>query len=86
MIGSDTIAITEQSRLGLSLDLADTGGGAGVAGSLRQTVTASYSQDLAADWQLTAGYQFRSLDTSTADRADANSVYLTISRKFTLRP
>lgn len=80
--------ITEQSRLGLSFDLTDTssGGSAGVAGSLRQTVTASYSQDLTPDWQLTAGYQFRSLDTSTADRADANSVYLTISRKFTLRP
>ena len=85
--------ITEQSSLGLSLDLTDTrsgsggsGGSTGVAGSLRQTVTASYAQDLAADWQLTAGYQFRSLDSSTADRADANSVYLTISRKFTLRP
>lgn len=80
--------ITAQSRLGLSFDLADTGSGgsAGVAGSLRQTVTASYAQDLAADWQLTAGYTFRSLDTSTADRASGNSVFLTISRKFTLRP
>jgi hypothetical protein len=80
--------ITEQSRLGLSLDLTDTGSGgsAGVDGSLRQTVTASYSQDLTTDWQLTAGYQFRSLDSTTADRADANSLYLTISRKFTLRP
>jgi len=80
--------ITEQSSLGLSLDLAGTGtgGSAGVAGSLRQTVTASYAQDLAAGWQWSGGYTFRSLDTSSADRATGNSVFLTISRKFTLRP
>lgn len=82
--------ITEGSSLGLSLDLTDTGSGSGgsggSAGSLRQTVTASYTQNLAADWRLTAGYTFRSLDTATTARATANSVYLTLSRKFTLRP
>lgn len=78
--------ITPQSSLGLSLDLTDTGGGTGVPGTQRQTVTASYAQDLTPDWQLTTGYQVRSLDTSTAGRADANSVYLTLSRKFVLRP
>lgn len=80
--------ITEQARLGLSFDLADiaSGGSAGVAGSLRQTLTASYTQDLAADWQLTTGYTLRSLDTATTARATDNSVYLTLSRKFTLRP
>ena len=80
--------INDLSSLGLSVSVLGTGSGGspGVTEALRQTLTASYSHDLTADWQLTTGYQFRSLAPSAADRAEANSVYLTISRKFVLRP
>jgi hypothetical protein len=80
--------INDQSSLGLSVSVLGTGSGgsAGVTEALRQTLGASYSHDLTADWQLTTGYQFRSLNPSDADRAEASSVYLTISRKFILRP
>lgn len=80
--------INDRSRLGLSLNLLGTGSGgiAGVTEAQRQSFSASYSRDLIADWQVTAGYQFRSLDTSTTDAAQSNTVFLTVSRRFTLRP
>jgi hypothetical protein len=80
--------INDVSNLGLSMNLFATGGGgsSGVDDALRQTLSTTYSRDLAADWQLTTGYQFRSLDQSSVDSAQSNSVFLTISRKFTLRP
>lgn len=80
--------INDRSRLGLSLNLLGTGSGgsAGVTEALRQSFSASYSRDLIGDWQVTAGYQVRSLDLSTADEARSNTVFLTVSRKFTLRP
>ena len=80
--------LNEVSRLTLSLDLLQTGSGgsAGVTDAQRQTFTASYSRDLIADWQVTAGYRFRSLDTSTADKAQSNSIFLSINRQFVLRP
>ena len=80
--------INAQSSLGLSLSVLGTGSGgtAGVTEALRQTLSASYSRDLTADWQLTTGYQFRSLAPEGAARSEANSIFLTINRKFVLRP
>lgn len=80
--------INDRSRLGLSLNLLGTGSGgtAGVTEAQRQSFTASYSRDLIADWQVTAGYQVRGLDTSAAAAARSNTVFLSVSRRFTLRP
>ena len=78
--------INDLSSLGLSVSVLGTGGGPGVTEALRQTLNVSYSRDLTADWQLTTGYQFRSLAPSGADKTEANSIYVAISRKFVLRP
>lgn len=80
--------INDASSLGLTVNLLATGSGgtAGVDDTQRQTITTSYSRDLTPDWQMSAGYQFRSLDQSTTGTAQSNSVFLTLSRKFTLRP
>ena len=80
--------INDVSRLGLSLNVLETGSGgsAGVTDVLRQMLSASYARDLTADWQVTAGYQFRSLETSSASGAQSNAVFLTINRTFILRP
>jgi len=80
--------INDVSSLGLSVNLLATGSDGGVAtdDALRQTITTSYSHDLTPDWQMSAGYQFRSLDQYTTGTAQSNTVFLTISRKFTLRP
>ncbi|MEO8242358.1 MAG: hypothetical protein ABI832_08585 [bacterium] len=80
--------INDVSSLGLSVNLLATGGGGspGVDDALRQSFSTTYTRDLTADWQLATGYQFRSLDQSSVGTAQSNSVFLTISRKFTLRP
>ena len=74
------------SSLGLSLSVAATSGagGAGVASTSRQTLGATWSHDLAQDWQLSAGYQHRVLDQQSAASITSNSVFMTISRKLTL--
>ena len=80
--------LSEVSAFSVSLKALATGsGGAGtVTDVARQTLRATYSHDLAADWQLTTGYQYRHLDSSTTGTADSNSLFLTINRKFTLLP
>ena len=80
--------INDLSSLGLSMNLFATGSGgsAGVDDVSRQTLSATYSRDLTADWQLSTGYEFRNLDQASVGAAQSNSVFLTISRKFTLRP
>lgn len=78
--------INPVSDIGLSVNVLATGGGTGVAEATRQSLRATYSHDLTADWQMTAGYQFRSLDKSTTGTADSSSIFLTLSRKFTLLP
>lgn len=78
--------INPVSNIGLSVNVLATGGGTGVTEATRQSLRATYSHDLTADWQMTAGYQFRSLDQSTTGTADSSSIFLTLSRKFTLLP
>jgi hypothetical protein len=78
--------INDVSDFGLSLDfLATSSAGSGtVEEATRQTLSATYSHDLTADWRLTAGYELRSLDRSSTAAASSNSVFLTVSRNFTL--
>ena len=80
--------INDLSQLGLSVNLqAMAGGGdSDVSSVTRQTVTTSYSRDLTAEWKMTTGYEFRSLDEAGSNLAQSNSVFLTVSRKFILRP
>lgn len=80
--------INAVSSLGLSLNLAAVGGAGNgtVTGASRSTLRASWSHDLARDWQLTTGYQYRNTDQSGSSSATSNSVFLTVSRKFTLQP
>jgi hypothetical protein len=81
-------AINPVSRLGVSVNLsAASAVGAGIADrASRQTFEASWSHDLAQDWQFSAGYQYRALDQTTAGRVDSNQVFLTVSRKMILLP
>jgi hypothetical protein len=83
---SYTHQINEISQFGLSLDILATGsaGSGTVDEATRQTLSATYSRDLTADWRLTAGYELRNLDKSSTGTADSNSVFLTVSRSFTL--
>lgn len=80
--------VNETSSLGLSANISSIGG-TGVSGSSRQSLSASWSHDLVRDWQLKAGYQYRTLDSTTTGvqgKVSSNSVFLTISRKLTLLP
>ncbi len=79
--------LTAISSLSLGLDYIRTAdGGSGAATDQeRATLRASYSRDLTEDVALTAGYQHR-LSNEDSDQANSNSVFVTISRKFNLRP
>ena len=80
--------INEVSSVSLALKLAGTTGvdGNGVDNASRQTLSATWSHDLTKDWQMSAGYQFRSFDSSTAAKVVSNSVFLTVNRKLVLLP
>lgn len=75
--------INDVSKFGLSLDVfATDSAGTGT----RQSLSATWSHDLTRDWQLTAGYEYRSVDRDTTGKAQSNSVFLTVNRKFVLLP
>lgn len=81
-------SVTAVARLGLNASLAQTGGAGGgaVLGSSRQSLSATWSRDLTADWQMTAGYQFVHRTQSGSAAATSNTVFLSVDRKFTLVP
>ena len=83
-----THEVTAASSLGLTLNLAmtDAAGDIAVDAVTRETLRATWSHDLAADWQLQAGYQYRGLDKAATGTASGNSVFLTLTRKFNLLP
>jgi hypothetical protein len=80
--------INEASSVSLAVSLAGTTGvdGNGVTSDSRQTLSATWSHDLTKDWKMSAGYQFRTFDSSTADKVVSNSVFLTVNRKLVLLP
>jgi hypothetical protein len=80
--------LNEISSLGVAFDWVRSGdGGAGAITSVdRKTLRATYTRELTADWDVVAGYQYRHLDKSGTGQASSNSVFLTIGRKFALRP
>lgn len=75
------------SALSLGLDYTRvTDGGTGTSTEReRATFRATYSRDLTEEVAMVAGYQHR-LRSEGDQQADSNSVFLTLSRKFDLRP
>ena len=83
---SHKVGPTSSLSLGYSLSAVTGLGGAAVDGVTRQSLTASWSQDLARDWALRAGVTLRALDRDSTGSARDDAVFLTISRKFGLQP
>jgi hypothetical protein len=79
--------LTDRASLGLGYGLGAVSGlDALVDGSMRQTLTASWSQQIARDWALTTGVTLRQIDRDSTGRADDASVFLTIGHTFVLLP
>jgi len=51
----------------------------------RGTFSASYSRAITRDWAVNVGYQYE-MDDQSGFKADSNSVFLTLGRRFTLQP
>lgn len=51
----------------------------------RGTFNASYSRVITKDWAVNIGYQYE-MDDQNGFKADSNSVFLTLGRRFTLQP
>ena len=51
----------------------------------RGTFNASYSRLITRDWAVNVGYQYE-MDDQNGFKADSNSVFLTLGRRFTLQP
>jgi len=85
-----TLAIAYQKTLNsnaginLSLDLSRSeDGGAGSAAALnRATLSASYSQALTPDWDISVGYSHRQNSGDAIATADSDSVFLTLTRNL----
>lgn len=78
--------INALSRLSLSADIGRTStDGAAANTTTRSAFRASYTRDLTQDWSLETGYQYRDR-SDDGGRADSNSVFVTVKRKFTAWP
>lgn len=82
-----THEITDLSRFNLSADYSrSSSGGLGDAeATTRRSFRAAYARDLARDWTLETGYQYRDLEDESGE-ATSNSVFVTIGRRFTAWP
>lgn len=47
---------------------------------------ASYRRDMAQEWKLETGYQFNSREQAGTARADSHEIFLSLNRRFNLRP
>ena len=65
--------------------LADAGGPT-VSDTVRADLRAVYSRDLAQDWRLSSGYEYRIRDEDNVGSATSNRVFLTLTRDFAIRP
>lgn len=61
----------------------DTGGGNLVE---RANLSAVYSHSVTQDWNLNTGYTYRMRNAATTSSADSHSVFLSLSRDFSIRP
>ena len=80
-----TQALTPSSTLALNLSYAVNDPGGAGASVTNRGLDATYSHALTADWNLDAGYSYRSRDAG-AGLANSSAVSLTLRRAFNLRP
>ncbi len=75
-------ALNSNAGINLSLDLSRSeDGGAGSAAALnRATLSASYSQALTPDWDISVGYSHRQKSGEAISTANSDSVFLTLTR------
>lgn len=82
--------LAETRRLGLTYSLSaieGTGeGGATIDGVTRQSLRASFAQDLGRDWALTTGVELRQSDRDSTGKAEDQAIFLTLARRFVLLP
>ena len=81
-------AINSLSGLAFTADVASIAqaGGPSVNDTVRANLRAVYSRDITQDWQVSSGYEYRVRDEDGVGTATSNRVFLTLARKFVLRP
>ena len=80
--------INSLSSIGISanyVELAQSGG-PDLNDTTRTDLRATYNYTLTRDWQLAAGYEYRTRDEETVGEATSNRVFLTLQRSFAMRP
>jgi hypothetical protein len=77
--------INDIGRLSFSFNYSGSAPGGGDADQ-RAKLSASYSRDITEDIYMTAGYSFDYLDTTGADAATSNGVFVGIGRTYSFRP
>lgn len=50
------------------------------------TFRATYNRQLTSDWNMSAGYEYRTFDETNDSFRDSNEVFVKIGRKFSIRP
>jgi len=80
--------INELSDVDLDAEFAQTkqAGGPATTDRERLSLRAAYNRAVTRDWNLSAGYEFRLRAEDGLDTATSNEVFLTVSRRVTLRP
>ena len=80
--------INSVSRLDLGLEwsLVDRATGGPEDTTEYARISAAYSRDLTADWDLTSGVTYRTRSDTTDGDADSTAVFVTLSRNFSFRP
>ncbi|MCV2863301.1 hypothetical protein [Defluviimonas sp. WL0075] len=80
--------INEVSRLdlGLAWSLVDASNGGVEDETEYARLSAAYSRDLTADWDLTSGVTYRTRSESGIDDAHSTAIFVTLSRNFSYRP
>lgn len=81
-----THELTQLSSLNLALSLAETRDTATGTSVTNTGLSASYSHALTRDWGLNLGYQHRIRKETGIGKASSDSVSLTLSRSFDIRP
>ncbi|MCB2129765.1 MAG: hypothetical protein KDE03_11960 [Rhodobacteraceae bacterium] len=81
--------IDSLSRIGVTVNWgrSEGAGGTAIATVDRATLRATYSRSLTQDWDMTGGVELRRrTDSSVANDAQSNAIFLTLDRKFSFRP
>lgn len=79
--------LTSVSNLSLDFDFAEVEnvGSGTTSNTNRSSVRAEYTRALTEDWDLSAGYRHQRLFTEGTGTANANTIFLTLGRDFSIR-